>query len=69
MAALGCPYPIKSTFFKPLGASYSWPYLLAVLDWLVDLVEVKRDAMLNDYDEKQENVCERKSRAWRDGTG
>lgn len=55
MSTLGYPHQIKKVCFTPLGAPFSWPYLLNALDWLIDLVEATRETM-SDYEEKQERV-------------
>uniref|UniRef100_A0A1I7UD64 Kinetochore protein NDC80 n=1 Tax=Caenorhabditis tropicalis TaxID=1561998 RepID=A0A1I7UD64_9PELO len=38
--ALGYPYPLKDSYFKPIGATHGWPHLLDALGWLVDLVRI-----------------------------
>ena len=37
---LGYPYPIRPSYFNPTGAAHSWPYLLAALCWITDVIKV-----------------------------
>ena len=43
MKNLGYPYPLKPSLIKSATAPSSWPSMLPILDWLVDVVEVEEE--------------------------
>ncbi|EGT50213.1 CBN-NDC-80 protein [Caenorhabditis brenneri] len=39
---LGYPFPVKPSYFQPMGVGHGWPHLLDALGWLVDFVKINK---------------------------
>lgn len=37
---LGYPYPLKNSYYQPMGSSHGYPHLLDALSWLIDIIRV-----------------------------
>ncbi|CAO4379414.1 unnamed protein product [Caenorhabditis nigoni] len=44
---LGYPYPLKNSYYQPMGASHGWPHLLDALSWLVDVIKMNTTVAAN----------------------
>ncbi|CAA92629.1 Kinetochore protein ndc-80 [Caenorhabditis elegans] len=37
---LGYPYPLKNSYYQPMGSSHGYPHLLDALSWLIDIIRI-----------------------------
>uniref|UniRef100_A0A8R1DKN4 Kinetochore protein NDC80 n=1 Tax=Caenorhabditis japonica TaxID=281687 RepID=A0A8R1DKN4_CAEJA len=61
MKGLGYPFPLKNSFFQPMGSSHGYPHLLDALAWLIDVISlnqsvssVTQNILLGDFMEAAE---------------
>ncbi|KAI1707199.1 HEC/Ndc80p family domain-containing protein [Ditylenchus destructor] len=64
LTALGYPYPIKKSTLSTMGAPHSWPYVIGVLDWLIELVykdeQIKEESLVDELAYSYFKTCYKK---------
>ena len=61
---LGCPLPLHITLFKSIGLPNNWHQLLAVLDWLCEMVGDLLEVQKEEIDSEDQSDDDEKALHW-----
>lgn len=59
--ALGYPFSLGKATLIAMSAPHSWPHLIGLLNWMVDIIKIKNECF--------KNKGKRKERKWKGGKG